>query len=350
MSYRVVIEPSGRTFHCETGETLLAAGLRQEVVLPYGCRDGACGSCRARVLSGTVAHGAHQERALSATDEAAGWALMCVAHAESDVTIECHAVVADGVFPARKLPTRVAAIDRVADDVIVLRLQLPASEHYRYRAGQYLDVLLRDGSRRSYSMANAPGEAKQIELHVRHMPGGLFTDVLFGAVQPEVRVRDILRIEGPLGTFFVRDSEAAPMVLLASGTGYAPIKAILEQAIADRLARPMYFYWGGRRRQDLYQHEDAEALVAQARAVGMTVHYVPVLSEPQIGGEWGGRVGLVHEAVMADLPDLSAFEVYACGAPVMVEAARRDFAARCGLRPDAFFADAFVSQADQARA
>lgn len=353
MSYRVIIEPSGRTFDCAPGETVLAAGLRQDVVLPYGCRDGACGSCKARVLSGAIVHGAHQARALSVDEKAAGWALMCVAQAQSDLTIECNAVAAAGVFPARKMPTRVAAMERVADDVIILRLQLPASENYRYRAGQYLDVLLRDGSRRSYSMASAPGQSKQIELHVRHLPGGLFTDALFGVTQPDVKVRDILRVEGPLGTFYLREDSAAPLVLLASGTGFAPIKAMLEQMILDQSTSPkpprvIHFYWGARQQRDLYWQEGARAMVAQACAAGLEVRFIPVLSAPAVDDHWSGRTGLVHEAVMADLPDLSDFEVYACGAPVMVDAARRDFIARCGLRAEAFYADAFVSQADHA--
>jgi CDP-4-dehydro-6-deoxyglucose reductase len=269
-------------------------------------------------------------------------ALFCCATPHSDVTIEAREVLGLGDYPVKKLPTRVARIERVADDVIVLHLQLPATEPFRYRAGQYIEFLLKDGKRRSYSMASAPQKEPQVSLHIRHMFGGLFTDHVFN----KMKEREILRFEGPLGSFFLREDSDKPMVLLASGTGFAPIKAIVEDAIAKGLGRPMSLYWGGRRPQDLYMDE----LCRQWAATVPGFSYVPVVSDATPADGWNGRTGFVHQVVMQDLHDLSGFQVYACGAPVMVEAARRDFTALCKLPADEFYADAFTSEADLAAA
>ena len=206
--------------------------------------------------------------------------------------------------------------------------------------GQYIEFILKDGKRRSYSMASPPHHEGPLELHIRHMPGGTFTDHVFGAMKE----RDILRFEGPLGTFFLREDSDKPIVLLASGTGFAPIKAIIEHAVFKNLNRPMTLYWGGRRKQDLYMTDLAEQW---AREVP-NFRFVPVLSEPDADDAWTGRTGFVHRAVIEDLPDLSAYQVYACGAPVMVESAQRDFTNHHRLPEDEFYADSFTSAADLA--
>ncbi|MDT7836394.1 CDP-6-deoxy-delta-3,4-glucoseen reductase [Aquabacterium sp. OR-4] len=341
MSFNVTIQPSGRSFDVARDETVLAAAIRQGIGLPYGCRDGACGSCKSKLLGGRVIHGAHQSKALSEAEEAAGLILTCCATPQTDCSVEARSVPGLGEFPILKMPTRVLAISRPAADVAVLRMQLPANQSFQYRAGQYVEFLLRDGARRSYSMANAPGnvgEPPAIELHIRHMPGGKFTDVVFSTLKE----KDILRMEGPFGSFFLREGDK-PMVLLASGTGFAPIKALIEQLKASGSQRPAVLYWGARRKADLYMHD--WALQAAAEMPGL--RYVPVLSEPAADDAWSGRSGLVHQAVMADLPDLAGHEVYACGAPLMVDAAQRDFTAQCGLPAEAFFADAFTSELDK---
>jgi len=345
MSFRVKVLPSGREFDAEGDESVLDAALREAVVMPYGCKDGICGTCKARVLEGEVEQGPHAPSALGADERAAGLALMCCARARSPLVIEARLVAGVGDIPLRKLPCRINAIERIAQDVAVLRLQLPAGESLRYLAGQYIELILRDGTRRSYSMAAAPGRADTLELHVRHLPGGRFTDALFGVSSPPVKVRDILRFEGPMGTFFLREDGDAPIVLLASGTGFAPIKAIVEQVIGQDRPRLMTLYWGGRRPRDLYMNALAETWAATIPGF----RYVPVVSDPRPEDDWRGRTGFVHRAVMADLPDLSGHRVYACGAPTMVDAARTDFTERCGLPADAFFADAFVTAADAAR-
>ena len=342
MTFTVTVKPAGRQFAVEPDENVLEAALRQGVVLPYGCKNGACGSCKARVADGSFEQGAHSEKALTAEEVVRGLALMCCARPTSDLTIEARVVAGAGDIPIRKMPCRIASITRAAPDVAVLRLQLPASERLQYLAGQYVELLLRDGSRRSYSMASAPHLADQLELHVRHMPGGKFTDALFGLAQTAVKEKDILRFEGPLGTFFLREDSEKPIVLLASGTGFAPIKAVVEHAIHKGVARPMTLYWGGRRPQDLYMNALAEQWARELPSF----RYVPVVSDALPEDGWTGRTGFVHRAVMEDFPDLSGHQVYACGAPIVVDSARHDFVAHCGLPEDEFFADSFTSAAD----
>ena len=338
MTFKVTVQPSGHVFECEPGDTVLAAAVRAGVGLPYGCKNGACASCRGKVLAGRVEHGSHQVKALSAADEEAGMALFCCATPLSDLRIEVREVLGVGDFPVRKMPARVARMERLGEDVMLLWLQLPATEKIQYRAGQYVEFMLKDGKRRSYSLANAPHTDEQVSLHIRHMPGGVFTDHVFGAMKE----RDILRFEGPLGTFFLHEDSDLPMLLVASGTGFAPVKAIIEQAVHVKSTRPMTLYWGGRRPGDLYMR----ALCEEWAQTIPGFRFVPVVSDPQPGDGWQGRTGFVHRAVIEDFPDMSGHQVYACGAPIMVDSARRDFVAECRLAEEQFLADAFTSQAD----
>ena len=342
MPFTVTLQPSGRSFSVDRDEPILSAAIRQGIGLPYGCRDGACGSCKCRLLEGRVIHGAHQTKALSPVEEEAGLVLTCQAAPQTDVVLEVRTVPGAGEFAIRKMPCRVIRIEKPAADVAILHLQLPANDPLRYHAGQYVEFILQGGARRSYSMANAPhtqGDKPAIELHLRHLPGGLFTDHVFSAMKE----KDILRIEGPFGSFFLREDSTKPMVLLASGTGLAPIKAIVEHLRWKRSDRPAVLYWGCRTRRDLYLHDWAVAAAAEMPSLT----YIPVLSEATDADGWTGRTGLVHQAVMQDLPDLSGHQVYACGAPIMVESAERDFVARCTLPKDDFYADAFTSEADK---
>jgi len=340
MNFQVTVQPSGRIFAVERDETMLSAAIRAGVGLPYGCKDGACGSCKSRLLDGRVIHGAHQPKTLTAEEEAAGFVLTCCATPQTDCTLEARTVPGAGEFPVLKLPSRVLSLDKPTADVAVLRLQLPATQNFQFHAGQYVEFILRDGARRSYSMANAPHSTPGfIELHIRHMPGGKFTDHVFGAMKE----KDILRMEGPYGSFFLREDSDKPIVLLASGTGFAPIKAIIERMQHLGLTRPTTLYWGCRSKADLYLHDWA----LQAAATMPQLRYVPVLSEPKAEDGWDGRVGFVHQAVLADLPDLSGHQVYACGAPIMVDSARADFSAKAGLPAEEFYADAFTSEADK---
>ena len=337
--HKVTVQPSGQTFEVEEGEAVLTAALRQGVMLPYGCKNGACGSCKGKIVSGAVDYGHYHARVLTEAERAHGKALFCQAKPLGELVIECRTIGAAKDVAVRLLPCRVQQLEKVADDVMIVRLKLPANERLQFLAGQYIDFLLKGGERRSFSMANSPHADELVELHIRHVAGGNFTDHVFG----KMKERDILRLEGPLGSFFLREDSDKPIVLLASGTGFAPIKAIIEHLRAQGSTRPAVLYWGCRHRADLYQHDWAVA----AAAAMPNLRYVPVLSEPRPDDDWQGRVGFVHRAVMADLPDLSAHEVYACGAPVMVDSAKRDFVAACGLPEEAFYADSFTSEADK---
>lgn len=339
MTFRVTVNPSGHQFDCEPDETILTAALRANVGLPHGCKNGACGACKGKIVAGQSTLGKHQERTLTQQEADAGQTLFCCTTVQSDVTIEVREVEL-GEFPSKKLPTRVARLEKLSHDVMLITLQLPATEKFNFRAGQYIEFLLRDGKRRSYSMANAPHASDQITLHVRHMPGGLFTDQVFSTMKE----RDILRIEGPQGTFFLREDSNKPIILLASGTGFAPIKAVIEHAIEQQTDRPMTLYWGGRRPADLYMHQ----LCLDWAAANPLFHYVPVVSDALPEDQWNGRTGFVHRAVLQDFADLSGHQVFACGAPIVVDSAKRDFVAQAGLPAEEFFADSFVTEADLA--
>ncbi|QID16881.1 CDP-6-deoxy-delta-3,4-glucoseen reductase [Nitrogeniibacter mangrovi] len=338
MSFKLTIQPGDHHIDVAEHQTIVEAAIEAGLMLPYSCRDGVCGACKGKVLRGSVNYGKHAPDTLTDADKAEGLALFCCATAKEDLEIEVRNVTRVDDIPIKKLPCRVQEMIHAAPDVMILKLKLPATEPFAFRAGQYIDFLLPGDRRRSFSIANAPEGADHIELHVRHVPGGLFTDQVFTTM----KVRDILRFEGPLGSFFLREDSDAPIVLLAGGTGFAPIKGVIEHAIARGITRPMTLYWGARDRAGLYQADLAE----QWAQTHDWFKFVPVLSDMTSEDDWQGRTGLVHEAVMADLPDLSGHQVYACGAPGMIEASMADFADRCGLPEDQYFADSFTFSAD----
>ncbi|OGA54210.1 MAG: CDP-6-deoxy-delta-3,4-glucoseen reductase [Betaproteobacteria bacterium RIFCSPLOWO2_12_FULL_62_58] len=332
MPHQIAIKPSNHVFTVNDDETILEAALREGFVIAYGCRNGACGTCKGKVLEGLVDYGKYQEHALADTEKKLGMALFCQARPLTDLAIECREIGAVKDIQIRTLPCRVQKMERIAPDVMMLYLRLPANERLQFLAGQYIDILMKDGGRRSLSMANPPHDDTFLQLHLRNY-GGPFSDYVFNRMKD----KEILRFEGPLGTFFLREDSNKPIVLLASGTGFAPIKAIVEHEIHKGIKRPTTLYWGGRVRADLYMNELAEKW---QREDG--IGYVPVLSEARLEDNWRGRAGLVHRAVMEDFPDLSGHQVYACGAPVMVEAAHQDFTTRCKLSDEEFFSDSFT--------
>jgi CDP-4-dehydro-6-deoxyglucose reductase len=334
MSYQVTIQPSGHQFTVNEGETLLSAALDAGFALPYGCRNGACGACKGKVLAGVVDYGAHQEGALTPEDKAKGLALFCCATARSDLTLEVKEVGAVKDIPVRTLPCRIERMEKLAHDVMALWLKLPSNERLQFLPGQYIDFLLKDGKRRSFSLANTPEEDALLELHVRYVPGGTFTEHVFNTM----KVKDIMRISGPLGSFFLRESDK-PAIFVAGGTGFAPVKSMLGHAFHHEVEREFLLYWGAHGLADLYQ----PLVPSEWQRTQRNFSFIPVLSEPAPADDWAGRTGLVHAAVLADFDDLSGYEVYACGAPAMVDVARRDFTAR-GLPDDAFFSDAFDFQ------
>ncbi len=337
MAYRVKIHPSGHELTVAEDETILKAALREGLALPYGCRNGACGTCKGRLLAGEVHYQGDLPPALSDQEDEQGLALFCQARPLGDLEVEVKEIGAAKDLVVKTLPVRVTEKTPLAHDVMGLKLKLPAAERLQFLAGQYVDVLLRDGARRGFSMANPPHEDAFLELHVRYVEGGRFTGWVFN----EMREKALLRIQGPLGTFFLREDADRPVLLVAGGTGFAPMKAILEHAFRAGPGRPLHLYWGARARRDLYLHELAQGW-AQTRA---GFRYTPVLSEPAGGDAWDGATGWVHERVLADYPDLSGHDVYAAGPPEMIEAIKRDLAAR-GLPDDRLFYDSFEFAGD----
>lgn len=335
MTYQVDIQPSGLKFSLEADKTILDGALADGLMLRHSCREGSCGNCKGKVLSGSVDHAGSPLQVLSEAERAAGLALFCCARPTSDLVIEAPEVGELRGICVQESAARVGSIDKVSDDVAIVHLLLPPSgPEFRYYPGQYIDVQLKDGTRRSYSMATRAPVDHQLELHIRHMPGGRFSGHVFETMKP----REMVRLSGPYGSFYLRDSDR-PMIFLASGTGFAPIKALLEQLEEQGgNRRPVYLYWGGRRRKDLYQHNELLALEARLS----WLKYTPVLSEPAEECDWQGATGFVHRQVITDFASLRDFEVYACGAPVMVESARRDFTAERQLAEQRFYADAFV--------
>ncbi|MDH5300636.1 MAG: CDP-6-deoxy-delta-3,4-glucoseen reductase [Gammaproteobacteria bacterium] len=336
MSYKIEIQPSGHHFDAEDGETLLEAGLRHGFNLPYSCRGGACGACKGKIVSGEVSY-EDDPIALSATERTAGMALFCQAIPSSDIVLEVKEIGATKDQEIKILPTRVAVLQKLADDVMQMKLKLPMTERLEFLAGQYIDILLKDGRRRSFSLANAPHDDALLELHIRQIPDGYFTNMVFNEMQEKA----ILRIEGPLGSFFVRDESTNPIIFMAGGTGFAPIKSIIEHLIAQGCQRSMHLYWGVREEKDLYM----DALAKEWAANYANIRYKPVLSNIAADHPWQGRRGLVHQAIANDFHSMRNYEVYACGPPAMIDAGRQAFAEK-GLESDNFYADAFTYAAN----
>ena len=339
MPYQITIQPSGHVFFAQSGETVLQAALREGFPLPYGCRNGACGTCKGKIIQGTVDFGSHNEDTLTELEKRAGMALFCCASPLSDLVIECREIGAIKDIKVKTLPCRVNKLERVAPNVMVISLKLPTNERLQFLAGQYIDIFMKNGKRRSFSLANAPHDDELLQLHVRNYPGGTFAEHVF----TQMKERDILRFEGPLGTFFLREDSDKPIIFVASGTGFAPVKSILEHIFYVRNPRgnerQMVLYWGNRTKADLYMAD----LAGSWQEEHDNFTFIPVLSEALPADNWNGRTGLVHQAVMQDFDDLAGYQVYACGAPAMVEAAHRDFTRLRRLPEDEFFSDAFTA-------
>jgi len=345
MSYRIIIKPSGHVFNAKPGETVLQAALREGFPLPYGCRNGACGTCKGKIIQGKVDFGRYNEDTLTEVEKQSGMALFCCALPLSELVIKCREIGAIKDIKVRKLPCRVEKMERVASDVMIISLRLPTNERLQFLSGQYIDILMKDGGHRSFSLANAPHDDELLQIHVRNYPGGVFAEHVFSGMKE----KDILRFEGPLGTFFLREDTDKPIIFVASGTGFAPVKSILEHAfhVAEIRGnnRQMVLYWGVRTKAELYLAE----LAGSWQQEHDNFSFIPVLSEALLTDAWRGRTGLVHQSVLQDFDSLSAYQVYACGAPVMVKAAHKDFISLRGLPEDEFFSDAFTASLSDAK-
>ena len=334
---QVTIQNSGHSFAVHPSQTVLQAAIEADIHIPYGCRNGACGSCKAKLVSGKVMHDDYQNSAMTDAELAAGNTLLCCARPLEDIVVECREVGGLTGIKPRILPARVAKKEQLSHDVIALHLQLPASERLQFLAGQYIEFILKDGKRRAFSIANAPHDAEFIELHIRVIKGGVFSEY----VATELQEKAILRLEAPFGNFFLREDSQKPIIFVAGGTGFAPIKGIIEHMLHNDIKRDIILYRGARVAEDLYMSDLCEKWAA------FTPHltYIPVLSEPVASDNWVGRTGLVHQAVQDDAisqnRDLSAYQAYVCGAPIMCEVAHTSFVQQ-GLDANEFFSDAFT--------
>jgi CDP-4-dehydro-6-deoxyglucose reductase, E3 len=335
MTYaHVTLLPSQQVLSVENGETILDAALRAGLNLPHSCKGGHCSSCRARIRTGEVTYPFGHPLGLLEQERREGYALLCQAHAAStDLEIEVREIrPPEPEVRVRSLPCRIERLQLLAPDVMAVFLRTPATEIFHFVAGQYLDIMLPQNRRRSFSIASAPYESQLLTLHVRRVASGEFTQELFSGMKEKT----LLRIEGPLGQFWFRRESRRPALLIGGGTGYAPLRSMLRQLLSVGDRRSLHLYWGAQARQDLYEDAQMRELCAQHP----NLQYIPVLSDPKVSDAWEGRRGLVHAAALADHPQLQGFDVYASGPPAMVEAVRHEFSERC-LPADQLFFDSF---------
>lgn len=331
MTYRVTVPASGHEFTVGEGETVLDAALRQGYTLPYGCRNGACGACKGKVLQGGFDHPSGKIRALEGDGIEPNDALFCQCTALSDIEIQVREIRAAGEVETKRLPCRVMHLERLSHDVMEMRLKLPETERLQFLAGQYIEFMLPGGRRRAFSLANAPHDDEFLVLHIRHVPGGSFTDQVF----TKMKEKALLRLEGPHGTFFLREESDRPILMMGGGTGMAPLKGMLEHLFQSKEKRNVHLFWGVRAKRDLYLDDPQSWAEQQA-----DFQYTPVLSEPEEGDDWQGATGWVHDALLAAYPDLSAYDVYMSGPPPMIDAAREAFL-KAGVSEDHLYSDSF---------
>lgn len=331
MSFKIKLSKQNSSFDVNDNETILEAALRQCQNLPYGCRNGNCGSCKATIIDGKINYDDGLPEALSEKESEQGVALLCRAKATSDLIIESRLVESCTDIKTRQFPCRVTTCEKLSNDVVRLILELPKTETIQFMAGQYIDILMKGGKRRSFSLANAPHDNQRLELHVRYYEGGLFSEYAFN----DLKNKTLLRIEGPLGQFTLQQSDR-PIIMIAGGTGFAPVKSLVEHALEVNDNRPIHIYWGARTEIDLY----LDGAVKQWATEHEHIKYIPVLSEVESLHNWAGKTGFVHEAVLQDYDDLSGHDIYACGPPPMINAVLESFPAK-GLNRERLFSDSF---------
>jgi CDP-4-dehydro-6-deoxyglucose reductase, E3 len=331
------IEPHRRVLRVAPGQGLLEAALAAGLNLPHSCKSGHCGSCRARLLTGAVSYPGTRPLGITDEEQRAGYVLLCQARAQSDLAVEARLIASVADVEIKTLPCRIARLVPLAPDVMQVWLRLPSVEHLPFQPGQYLDVLLEGGRRRSFSIASPPHDSALLELHVRQVAGGGFTSQLFGGVGSAATLQEgsLLRIEGPVGQFTYRPG-TAPALMIAGGTGFAPLKSMLRHVLETGIRRDLHLYWGARHVRDLYE----EPLVLEWVRGHPRLRFTAVLSEASAMEAAHHRCGWVHEAVLADYPSLAQAEVYAAGPPAMIEAIRASFPGR-GLAPQRLYFDSF---------
>ena len=341
MSFKISVPASGHEFIAEEDESILEAAIRQGIGLPYGCRNGTCGKCAGEVISGETKCDADSLRAFAKKEFETGKTLFCQACAVSDLEIKVREIVKGADIEIKTLPCRVEKMVLLTHDIMQLKLKLPETERLQFMAGQYLEILLKDGKRRAFSIANAPHDDACIELHIRHVPDGHFGDFVFDGLKE----KDLLRIEGPLGSYFLREDSDRPVILMGGGTGFAPLKGMLEHAFYINLERPVHLFCGARAKRDLYMDD----IVGRWLRKYPNLKYTPVLSDPAEEDDWQGETGFVHESVVRHYPDLTGYDVYLSGPPPMVKAGMDLFYEK-GLPETQIYSDSFEYSDDALKA
>ena len=332
VSRKIVLSPDNHEFHSHEDEAILDAALREGIQLPYGCRGGSCGACKAQLVEGDIVYGDIEPEALTKKEMKDGWILCCQARAKTDLVIKAREVSETKDIPIKTLPSRVLHMEQLSHDVMGLWLKLPSTERLQFLAGQYIDILMKDGKERSFSLANAPHDDEFLQLQIRYYDGGVFSEIVF----KEMKEKALLRIKGPFGNFFLREDSERPSIFVAGGTGFAPVKGIIEHLIAKEDKRPVSLYWGVRAKRDLYMDDLARSWAEEHDHI----EYIPVLSEPMEEDNWKGKTGFVHDAILEDINDFSNMDVYASGPPIMVESIHKSFT-KHGLLEERLYSDAF---------
>ncbi len=332
VSRKIVLSPENSEFSSQAEEIILDAALREGIQLPYGCRTGTCGACKAQVLEGEIVYGEIEPEALTEKEKKDNWILCCQARAKTNLVLKVKEIYEAKEIPIKSLPCRVMHMEQLSHDVMGLWLKIPSTERLQFLAGQYIDILMKDGKERSFSLANAPHDDKFLQLQIRHYDGGIFSEIVF----KEMKEKALLRIKGPYGNFFLREDSERHSIFIAGGTGFAPVKGIIEHMIAKDDKRPVSIYWGVRTKTDLYMDELARKWTEEHEHI----KYTPVLSEPMEEDNWKGKTGFVHEAILEDIKDFSDIDVYASGPPVMVQSVHKSFT-QLGLPEERLYSDAF---------
>ena len=337
MSFNITLQPSGHEFNAKEGDSILEAGLNHGLSLPYGCRNGACGACKGKIVSGDVDYGDRNTSGLSDDDKAAGVVLCCQARPVGDVVVNVKEISSTTEIKPKIMPARVVKLEKLSHDVMQLELKLPDSQRMQFLAGQYIEILLKEGKRRAFSIGNAPHQDDVIILQIRHVPDGYFSNHVFD----EMKEKALLRIEGPFGGFYLREDSDRPVIMIGGGTGYAPLNGMLEHAHQLEMKNQFHLFCGVRAKRDLYMQDQLDALLKKMP----NLNFSPVLSEPEASDNWDGETGFVHEAVLKQFDDLSGFDIYMSGPPPMVNAAKAAFIKQ-GANEDQMFSDAFEYSAD----
>ena len=338
MTHKITVQPSGHEFTAEDEELILDAALRHGLSFPYGCRSGLCGKCKAIVTEGEIKYDDFEPDDLDEKEIESGVAFICQCMARSDLTINIHEIDTASELEIKRMPCKIHRMEKLTSDVMQLFLKLPDTENLQFLAGQYIDFILPDDRHRSFSIANAPHDTNIIELHIRHHEGGEFTDMIF----EKLHEKDVMRIEGPHGNFFLREDSERPIIMVVTGTGFGPVKGIIEHALEENIDREIHLFWGARNKDGLYMHELAEDWANK----NLNIKYTPILSRPD--EDWQGAKGYVQDAVMSAYPDISEHEVYACGLPEMVKTSYETFC-EAGLTQERFFSDAFEFAVDSSK-